>query len=57
MVWSRLGYIALCVLVPAAWGLVVVWLSNRVEAWLRRRHKAKNGEQTPAEMPPLDYHI
>jgi hypothetical protein len=57
MLWYRVGYIALCVLVPSAWGLVVVWLSNRIEAGLRRSHKARSGEQTVAEIPPLDYHI
>jgi len=46
---SGIGYALLCVTVPMAWGLLVVWLSNRIEDRLRR------GKER--EIPPIDYHI
>lgn len=57
MIWTRVGYALLCVIVPAVWGLIVVWASTHVEAFIKRHQKANPGGEPPAEMPPLDYHI
>ena len=46
--WQRLGYVALCVALPAAWGAFAAWLFGRID----RRRKAKLPER-----PPLDYTI
>ena len=57
MFWYRAGYAALCVFVPAAWGLIVVWASSRGEAYIKQSPRAKTGEEPGPDMPPLDYHI
>jgi len=44
-------YALLCVVVPMAWGLVVVWLSNRIERAVLRRVKSDK------QLPPTEYHI
>jgi hypothetical protein len=46
--WTRLGYVALCVLLPAAWGGFAAWLFGRLD----RRHAARK-----LERPPIDYTI
>ena len=53
---NKIGYGLLCLIVPLAWGLLVVWASGRVEAFLSRRHPRKNKTVEKA-MPPIDYHI
>lgn len=54
-IMSPVLYAALCVVVPLAWGLFVVWVSNRIEALVARR-RARSGE--PHErLPPTEYHI
>ena len=45
---STLAYVAACVLVPAAWGVLSVWLFRRLE---RRR------AETSRPAPPIDYSI
>jgi hypothetical protein len=51
--WRTVGYALACVLVPVAWGLVVVWVSNRLEARIRRRPDGKGRDYRGAPM----YHI
>ncbi len=52
---NPLLYAALCVVVPVAWGLVVVWISNRIEGAVGRRLAAsKKKRRAP---PPTQYHI
>jgi len=46
-------YAALCLIVPIAWGLVVVWLSNRIEGAISRRRAGANRKS----LPPTEYHI
>jgi hypothetical protein len=46
--WERLGYVALCVVFPAAWGALTAWAFGRLD---RRR-----GDKRPPR-PPLDYSI
>lgn len=53
MNWHAIGYALLCVVVPLAWGLLVVWISNRVEEKVRGRKDAGSAR----EVPPIDYHI
>jgi hypothetical protein len=48
-------YVILCVVVPLAWGLVVVFVSNRIERAVKRR-RAKDGDDE-RELPPTEYHI
>jgi len=35
--WQLLGYARACVVTPLAWGLVIVWVSNRMDRRLVRR--------------------
>jgi hypothetical protein len=51
----RALYALLCVVVPIAWGLVVVFLSNAIERAARRRRKRDGGKDEP--FPPIEYHI
>ena len=48
-----IGYALLCITAPMVWGLLVVWISNRIERKLR-------GDKRPEcaqDVPPIDYHI
>ena len=45
---DSLLYVAACVVVPAAWGALSVWLFRRLE---RRR------AETERSAPPIDYSI
>jgi hypothetical protein len=57
MLWERIGYAALCVIVPVAWGLAVYKFSNLIEKRIfRRRPSASSPESEPATLP-LEYHI
>jgi hypothetical protein len=44
-------YALACVLVPMAWGLLMVWAGNTIEAWIARR------AADPAEHVGPDYRI
>ena len=46
---SNLLYIAACVFVPLVWGVIVVFVSNRIDQWAKRRHKGR--------VTHIDYHI
>jgi hypothetical protein len=54
------AYAATCILLPAAWGLLVYWISNIIE---KRVLKSKTSQdnardsQTTDDPLPLDYHI
>jgi hypothetical protein len=54
------GYAALCLILPMAWGLIVVWASGRIEGLLRRllgpADKAAHPEGDPKSFTP-EYHI
>ena len=47
MTWHAIGYLAACLLVPAAWGGFSAWLFSRLD---RRR-------APPAQSPHIDYMI
>ena len=51
--WSKVGYALLCIIVPLAWGLLVVGISNGIERILRGSKKTDSTE----DVPPIDYHI
>jgi hypothetical protein len=59
MHWKTIEYAAECVLVPVAWGLVVFWISNRIEKKLLKKRKAAAPENSddPGPILPLDYYI
>lgn len=57
MVLSRIGYVALCVILPALWGLVIVAISNFMETRIKRRIHPKDHSDSGNVPPPLDYHI
>jgi hypothetical protein len=50
------GYALACVLVPVAWGLVVVWVSNRLDARILR-HDRRTGHGRRRRPRPIEYHI
>ena len=47
MTWKRTVYALACVLVPIGWGLLVVWISNRLD----RRLVAHGGEGNRSPHP------
>jgi hypothetical protein len=52
----NVGYALLCIVVPLAWGLLVVWASARIEERLNKRKPPQDGSEK-APMPPIEYHI
>jgi hypothetical protein len=58
MSWNAIGYAALCVVAPVAWGLVVYWLSGAIERRVLRSNggKARRPGEPEREIP-LEYHI
>lgn len=60
MPWNAIVYALICVIVPVAWGLVVYFISNKVEhAALKHTPKGQNGTTLRDESDPipLDYNI
>ena len=53
MNWPKIGYALLCIVVPLAWGLLVVAISNRIE----RKLRGDKGADAANDVPPIDYHI
>ena len=51
-----IGYALLCIVVPLAWGLVIVWASTKIER-LRRPPESPPENPGATPMPPVDYHI
>jgi len=54
MDWGQIGYVAACVIVPVAWGLLVVWVSNRIDRRLLRSVRPAGKRRPPR---PIEYHI
>lgn len=52
MDWRVLAYALACVVVPIGWGLVIVWISNRMDRRLLQR-----GGEGARRPPPIEYHI
>ena len=62
MAWDKIGYAALCVVVPVAWGLLIYGASSLIEKRvLSRRPTGLKDETHPDGADettlPLDYHI
>ena len=55
--WHKVSLIALYLAAPVSWGLVVLFLSNRIEAFVRAHGKRKGLHESQTTMPPLEYHI
>lgn len=49
--WQLWGYVAACVVVPAAWGVLSAWVFQRLD---RRKQSLEN---EAARRPPVDYSI
>ncbi len=54
---ARIGYAVACIIVPMLWGVLVVWISDRVESAVKRRGIKRGKTPEESAMPPLDYHI
>jgi hypothetical protein len=50
-------YALACVLVPVLWGVLVVWVSNRLEGRLFRPRPHDPATGQPPSPPPVEYHI
>ncbi|MBW3622826.1 MAG: hypothetical protein KY468_05385 [Armatimonadetes bacterium] len=48
-------YALACVLVPVAWGVLVVRVTGRVESWIGDRFR--RGKEDRPDLPPLEYHL
>lgn len=47
-------YAAACMLLPVVWGVLMVWATNRLQAFLKRRRGAD--PERPVPTPP-EYYI
>jgi hypothetical protein len=52
MDWQEIGYAIACIAVPVLWGLVIVWVSNRVDRRLLRGDHTRD-----RKVHPVEYHI
>jgi len=57
MDWRLLGYAVACVVIPAAWGVLVVGASSWVERVLQKRHRPEPSLPEETHLPPIDYPI
>lgn len=57
MNWGRIAYALACVIVPIAWGLVIVWVSNRMDRRFLAKASARADGSPEATPPPIEYHI
>jgi hypothetical protein len=55
--WSSVAYALSCVIVPVAWGLIVVWASNRLDQRFLRHGRRKGRADKPRRPQPIEYHI
>jgi hypothetical protein len=56
MTFADIAYAVACVVLPVAWGLAVVWASNRIEERVARRAHARRGSRR-RHVRPIEYHI
>ncbi len=54
---STFLYILACVLAPLAWGLIVVFVSNRIDQWAKAKRSADSGNAVGSDAMHVDYHI
>ena len=55
--WRRMLYIAACVVIPLAWGLVIVWASNHFDGVLKRARPGRGNPMHPEDSTRVDFHI
>ena len=55
MDWYTIGYALACVILPVAWGLLVVWASNRIDRRMVQHDRRR--DRTRRSPPPIEYHI
>jgi hypothetical protein len=55
--WSSVGYALACVIVPVAWGLIVVWVSNHLDQWFLHHDRRKGRTDKLRPPHPIEYHI
>jgi len=53
MTWQSVAYALACVFVPVVWGVLVVWISNRLEG----RVLGAGDDDKKRKAPPIEYHI
>ena len=55
--WTFL-YIAACIVCPLVWGLIVVFASNRIDGWAKRRRLDDgHGNTVNEDATRVEYHI
>jgi hypothetical protein len=56
---DHLLYIAACIVVPLVWGLIVVFTSNRIDTWAKKRTKPNGDGNAMHEDDAMrvEYHI
>jgi hypothetical protein len=54
MDWPLIAYALACVVVPIAWGLIVVFVSNRLDRRFLGQGSRGRGDRKPV---PIEYHI
>ena len=55
---GRWLYAGACVLLPVLWGLVIVWVTRRIERVVaRRRPRSPESQNAAPELPTPEYHI
>lgn len=57
MLRAGIGYAIACVTVPMLWGLLVVWVSDRIERRVLKSGLEQGKTAKEATLPPIDYHI
>lgn len=50
-------YALACVLIPVAWGLLMVWATDHLEPLLFHHHKHSPESPDKPAIKPLEYHI
>ena len=56
MTLANVTYALACIVLPMAWGLIVVWASNWIEARVARSD-ARKGKDGKRHGPRIEYHI
>ena len=57
MLTHTIPYIIACIVFPVLWGLIVYWISNKIEQKVQRSESSSTPTPNSADILPLDYHI
>lgn len=55
--WKRIAYSIACVVVPSAWGLLVVFISNRIDRKTRSANALADADKREDEPIHIEYHL